>query len=912
MTSTPPQSGITEQPHDPTAVDLARIDLHAEASIEETPAEREDAPTVYEGEPLPPVAFTGLEDFRPGQIVTSDDGRSPYAIKKVMSGGMGVVYVADDLNAGLPVALKTIKPEMLLEGHDDLRERFRNEALIWIGLDKHPNIVQALTIQSITGRPSIVLEYVGGAEGLGSDLRGWIKHRQLDLQLSLRIALQIGWGMAYATERNAALVHRDLKPANILISADGLAKVTDFGLAYSLFGDELRSDAPAPEDIRLTRSGAVMGTMHYMAPEQTRAAPTDARADIYATGVILYEMLTGSVPFTAMEWEAIATAHQTQPPQFPPRTERDIPASVRAFTLRCLAKHPDDRPQGWPAFVAELADVYYALTDEFPTATDGAALVLHELLAKAYGYAELGHFEDALAVYADARRLAPHSDHVWARTGRTLRLAGRFEESRVALENALAINDGYAWAWRQLGVTLDKTGRADEAVQALRKAVELRPADSWSALNLARLYQRAGQIDAAMRLLAETVERDPANAQCRALLGDLLADLGQTHDALAQFDAALDLAPNNAALLKRKGRALRRMDRLEEAAGALRDAARLDRSAWTWVSVAEILRSLRRPAEALGAAQQALRIDNNNARAWGVQADSLLHLGRYEESLEAATQAIRHEPGYAWAHRLRGVLLDRLGRRQDAIAAFESAVRLDPADPWAWQALGGVYAVLRRKDDALAALERAEAAAPERANFWVTQGMHYLTLRAFEQASACAVRALALAPESASAWWLKADVMRRRGRYKQAAQSYEQAVRRDPKDARSWSGLGAVLAKTHDYQDALDAYERASAIRPASPWYRLRRVDVLLKIGYIEEALESAEAASHAFADLPDAWLTLGDVQRRADRHTDAITSYNRALLLAPDLKRAWAGLSRAHRALGDGASAAQAAQKAL
>jgi tetratricopeptide (TPR) repeat protein len=910
---------LTTPPEDRTAPELS---ARPAAYHERSPHRQENAESDSNGdEPTQSDAPGRLlptsrqvspdEDFRPGDVVQSEDGRARYQIEKVMSGGMGVVYLAFDLNEEIPVALKSIQSAVLNSGIEGIRERFYHEALTWIQLGKHPNIVQARTIQTINGRHHIVLEYVTGADGLGTDLRGWIVHRQLDLGLCLRFALQIAWAMEYATTHRPGLVHRDLKPANILVSMDAIAKVTDFGLVYSLADRQIAAGATLPShdddaspDSQLTRAGTIMGTAAYMSPEQARAEAVDLRADIYALGVILFEMLTGRPPFVHLDWEVLVEAHTTDTPQFPPLAEKTIPQAVRDFTLRCLAKTPDARPADWNAVIRDLSDLYQAQTGDSPgNIFEGESLELQDLLGKAYGLAELGHVAEALTEYDRALQSYPDSAHLWARKGRAHRVAGEIDAALTALETALRLNAEFAWAWRQYGVALDMAQRRDDALIAFDKAVALRPQDSWSRYHLARILVALDRPDDALDALSQTLDHDPLHAPSQTLVGDLLLRMGQAEDALVSYDAALQINRNAPAVWRRKGKALRKLGRLEEAAAAYRQAAQGDRSpdgAWKWYTLGDTLRELGRYPEALGAAQQALRADPTYIKAWALQADILLHLNRYDEALNAADQAVNLNPDDSWLHRVRALLLDRLDRPDDALAAYDSAIRLKGDDAWAWQGRALVLLRLGRRDDVLQSLAQAEALAPDTLNFWLRQASTLLRARDYDRTLAAVQRIHQIEPKNAEGFRLAGMASLRRGRFIPALDAFNAALEINQDDHRVWDGRGQVLMEMEDYAEALACFENAVNRAPRNLWYKLRLIDPLLELGKFAEAQDAAESATRADGNSPDAWEALGRVLLRRDHPTEALSAFERALQLNENMQRAWYGKGRAYSALGD------------
>jgi serine/threonine protein kinase len=196
-------------------------------------------------------------------------------LQKLGEGGMGVVYKAEDLNLHRTVALKFLRTDTLGDQH--LHGRFWKEAEAAAALD-HPNIPTVHEISEVDGQTFIAMAFVEG-----ESLTEKIKRRPLPLDEALGVAIQVGEALQVAHE--CGIVHRDIKPANIMITPDDRVKVMDFGLAH-LAGQT-----------RITKTGTIMGTPAYMSPEQARGDGVDHRSDIWSLGVVLYEMVTGKLPF---------------------------------------------------------------------------------------------------------------------------------------------------------------------------------------------------------------------------------------------------------------------------------------------------------------------------------------------------------------------------------------------------------------------------------------------------------------------------------------------------------------------------------------------------------------------------------------------------------------------------------------
>lgn len=237
-------------------------------------------------------------------------------------GGMGIVYRGYDTMLQRPVAVKVLPPTFAFD--PEFVARFQREAVLAANLH-HPNIVTIHDVGEQAGNHYIVMELLEG-----ETLDQWLRHNgaMAPAQAS-RLLQQVAAALDYAHSRG--VVHRDIKPSNIMVSPDGQVKLMDFGLVR------------AGEGTQLTRSGVVLGTPEYMAPEQALAEHVDGRADIYALGVVLYRMLTGHVPFSRSTPYAVTYAHIHEPPP-PLRTLRpDLPPAVEAVVLKALAKQPRDR-----------------------------------------------------------------------------------------------------------------------------------------------------------------------------------------------------------------------------------------------------------------------------------------------------------------------------------------------------------------------------------------------------------------------------------------------------------------------------------------------------------------------------------------------------------------------------------------
>lgn len=263
-------------------------------------------------------------------------------ISKIGTGGMADVYKAMDLTLGRNVAIKVLKPEF----SEDLNfvTKFRTEAQSAAGLE-HPNIVNIYDVGSENGMHYIVMECVEGIT-----LKTYIEKKgQLSFKETVSIAIQVGRGIEAA--HNKGIIHRDIKPQNIIISTEGKVKVTDFGIARVANANTISSD--------------VMGSVHYSSPEQARNGFVDGKSDIYSLGIVMYEMVTGRVPFDGDTTVAVAIQHLQEEMVSPSAYAPNLPISMEKIILKCTQKNPDRRYESMTALLADLRKALVSPDEDF-------------------------------------------------------------------------------------------------------------------------------------------------------------------------------------------------------------------------------------------------------------------------------------------------------------------------------------------------------------------------------------------------------------------------------------------------------------------------------------------------------------------------------------------------------------------
>src|ERR687884_838467 len=291
-------------------------------------------------------------------IDTLFDGRYKI-VRKLGAGGMANVYLAEDQELGRRVAIKILNERHAND--EQFVERFRREAKNAAGLS-HPNIVSIFDRGEAEGTYYIAMEYLDGRS-----LKEMITKRgPAPINVAVDYARQIPAALRVAHRQG--LVHRDIKPHNVLVDDEGRVKVTDFGIARA---------GPS----QMTEEGSIIGTAQYLSPEQAQGAPVTPASDLYSVGIVLYELLTGAVPFAGETPVELAMKHLSKTPDPPSHLRADVPRDLDLVVMRALGKNPSERYQSADEMDADLARVARGVSVSPETEEAATAIIARPITA---------------------------------------------------------------------------------------------------------------------------------------------------------------------------------------------------------------------------------------------------------------------------------------------------------------------------------------------------------------------------------------------------------------------------------------------------------------------------------------------------------------------------------------------------
>jgi len=744
-------------------------------------------------------------------------------LERVGAGGMGVVYRARDERLGRDVALKILPPETAAD--PAARTRLLAEARVASSLN-HPNICTIYEVGEAEGQAFIAMEFVEG-----ETLATRIPAQGLPTETLLAYGAQIAAGLEHA--HGHGVIHRDLKSSNVRVTAEGRCKILDFGLALLL--PQLEAASKTQSQAASPSSPEVAGTLSFMAPETLRGETPDARSDLWGLGVILHEMVTGSLPFRGPTSFAVSTAILRDPPAALPE---HVPSGLRDAIHRCLTKEPAGRYQA----AGELRAVLETLIAAQPFREPTPGFPLRRALLAAGGLMAVV-LVAGLAVPSLRNRIQS-----WFRPSPV----PRAEIMQLAvLPPRVVDTDPETFAFGN-GLTETLTTRLTQL--SGQHPLEVIPAGQMRQRNVETTQQAREEFGVGLGLeisLHRVGDRIRVNyslidsGTLRQVAADTItapaADPFAVEDRVAESVLrALEIRLNPA-------------ERRAQADYGTSEPAAYD----FYLQGRGYLQQPEKPenlVNAIAVFRHALERDPNYSLAYAGLGEAYwrtyeqTHNARWvEESQGACKRAAELAPGRAQPRICLGTVYNGTGAYERAVEEFRKAVADQPTSDAAVGGLADAYDRLGKPEEAEQSYRQAIALRP---NYWAT----YNSLGAFYV---------------------------RHGKYREAVEMFRQVVKLVPDSFLGYSNVGGAMVLAGDYEGAIPQLERSTAIRPTAlaasnlgtAYFQLKRY---------AEAARTYEKAAELDQNRYEVWGNLGDAYYWAPgRRGDAAAAYRRAIELA-------------------------------
>ena len=824
-------------------------------------------------------------------------------IEQLGAGGMGVVYRARDTSLNRFVALKFLAGHLL--NSESARTRFYQEARVISALS-HPNIAVIYEIGEEAGEPFLALEYLSGGT-LHARLAA--AGGSLDTAEALRTAEALFDGLGHA-HRNGIL-HRDIKPANLMYNAEGLMKITDFGLAKLI-------DGPSQ-----TRADTRVGTLMYMSPEQAEGGTLDARSDLFSAGIVAYEMLSGVSAFRAVSEAATLLKIVKAAPEPLDNLRPDLSPRIRGIVMRLLEKDPARRYQRAEEVLFDIraarreSDAHPTVSLIAPRPRRGPLTSRRRMLAwgipacvaaalagvavipgaRRYAFSffpasvpaqkriavmPLAHIEDDPAQRASNEAFC---EGLTENLTSTLSRLRQFQQMLlvVPFSEVLRLKEGGVAAVRQaFGVNLVVTGAVQRMSSALRLTLNLVDAGTGFTLpgrSVSKSYRNIEEL------------QNGVETQLVSLLGLELQPAART-----ALEANRTSVPGAYEAYTEANGLLQRPDKegnLDRAIALFQQATTLDDRyalAWAGLSNAWFTRyeQTKDPQWLTRAQQSASRAAELNSQL----PDSYISLGQiyratghYEQAVDAFQTALRIDPVNPQAFRGLGATWKQLDRRADAEATYTQAVHLSPGDWFAVNDLAAFFFGMGQLEKAAAQFRRAADIAPDNYKTWSNLGGVYYALGRYADARRMLEKSIAIHP-SDSAYSNLASVLQDSGQYREAAATLERALALKNTDYRIVANLADCYRLTPEYRDraprqyqkAIDMAEAMLLTNPRDAVTRSRVGVYRARLGQTEEALGDIAAAQRLAPANPEVLYYSALANALAGRPDKAVDALQAAL----------------------------------
>ena len=705
-------------------------------------------------------------------------------------GGMGAVYRAYDRELDRIVALKLIRPE--LGADPTMSQRFRQELLLASKVS-HKNILRIHDLGEANGTKFISMAYVEG-----EDLHQLLK-REGRLPVSRAVSLTKQLCAALEAAHAEGVVHRDLKPQNILLDKAGQVYVSDFGLAKSLAADATQ----------VTVSGQFLGTPRYMSPEQALASTVDHRSDLYSLGLILYEMVTGDIPFKADSTLQTMYLRVHEKPQDPRQINPDLPDYLVQIIMRCLETEPAQRYQS----AREILD---GLESAQPSRPPSRPVPQVKRASRALWYAGAGVLLLALlaslTIPGVKKLLRPGPSSTQSSAGIPPASQGKY----LALLPFRVIGDKNA-----LGYVSDGLVEATAAKLFQMKDIHLASPNAVQSVSVDQPLEKIAR-QLGVNLIAQgTVQGTAEKMRITISLDDVAAgkrlwtsefsgvpqDLLTLEDNIyTQLVAALELKPSSS----------------EVAALSVHPTENVE-AYDLYLKGRENMRQeqqVKKVQAAIDLYQKALAKDSGFALAYAGIADASLSMYRHtkdsfwsDKALRAAQQAEQLNANLPEVHFSLGSVYTDTGKTAEAIAELKRAVELASKSDEGYRRMGQVYTVIGRKPEAIEAYKKAIELNPYYWENYDALGGAYYSFGENEEAVAAFKKVIELEPDNAAGYDNLGVVLMRMERWKDCIPNFQKALQLQPYYA-TYSNLGTAYFFLKRYDEAVQMFEKAVAMNP--------------------------------------------------------------------------------------------------
>jgi len=740
-------------------------------------------------------------------------------IEELGKGGMGKVYKVLDTKIKEKVALKLLKSEIASD--KKTIERFSNE-LKFARKIRHENVCQMYDLNEEKGIHYITMEYVSG-----DDLKSMIRMMgQLSPGQVISIAKQVCDGLAEA--HKLGVIHRDLKPQNVMLDKEGNARIMDFGIARSLKAKGI------------TGAGVMIGTPEYMSPEQVEGKDVDQRSDIYSLGVILYEMVTGRVPFEGDTPFTIGVKHKSETPEDPKKFNTQLPEDLSQVIMRCLEKDRENRYQSAGEVRSELTNIEKGIpttervvperkpsTAREITVTIGlkrllvpalvvvaviiAAVVIWQLLPQKEA-APVPSAKPSIAVlpFVD---LSPQKDQEYFCDGMTdeiIAKLSRFEEWKVIPRTSMMRYKNTDKDIQEIGQELDVATILEGSIRKERDDI--------------RVNAKLIRVEDSNHLWSETYEKKLESVF--AIQGDVAEKIA---DALK-----VELSPEDKEQLAKKptenlnaydyylkGREFyyhyRRQDN-ENAIELFKKALELDPNyalAYAGLGDAYAQRTFRFGFprswldSAIEVSEKAISIDPNSAEAYKALGLAFEYKGWYQRALEADRKAVELNPNYKAAVGNIGWVNWLIGEYVEAMKWFKKDVALDPTDAFSHYSIGDCYFGLDNYVKAEQWFKKSLELQPDLVFAQRDLSAMYLAEGKYKRAIQSAQKILSADPNEFIGLIAAGDAELYSGNYDQAKQYFRKAMTIDPTRINLLTRMGYALWKTDQQDEAQKMFSQS-------------------------------------------------------------------------------------------------------